>query len=125
MKKILLKSKNLDIDELFGRSDKKKESSHKTNVIIPKKVVFELDLDCKKATYKKVVTENLKGMITLTQHGIVMDDLKLKSANGLVKVNGRIFEEKNKQISIDGIFTFTNIDIKILFEQLDNLTGIP
>lgn len=114
----------LNLDQLVAGSTHEEEPSHSPTEpsasLIPKNVVFDLLVDCKRATYKQVVVENIYGNVSLNQYGIVLDNVKMKLAGGVAVASGRAFEEDNGQMSVDGLVQLNGVNIHTLFDQFDN-----
>ncbi|MEA3494569.1 MAG: AsmA-like C-terminal region-containing protein [Bacteroidota bacterium] len=121
-------SKHIQIDDFLKAEEeapkqveKTTESTENMNFVIPKNIKFELLINCKEAVYNNLITKNIKGKVSLSEAGVILDDLKLETADGMVELNGRLFEEKSNQLSVDGIIDLKGIDISKLLKQLDNL----
>ncbi len=113
-----IQSDYLFIDEwLLTESE---TSTEPFSLTLPEQVEAKVEINLDKVQYGGITALHVRGDMLAAGFGYVINSLSSDIFNGKITADVRLFQENPDEISLDGNFTLTGIDINQLFSSANN-----
>lgn len=116
----ILKSGNIDLDELLAANDKSAAGDTAYLLTMPEKINMELGVELEKLKFRRFEAENIKGKLQLKNKKLLASDLSLDAMDGTVKANGVVDGSFSNKVLISCDASIQNMDVNQLFYQFEN-----
>jgi hypothetical protein len=114
----VIQCKNLRVDDFITETSTGNDTSYKFS--FPVALTSNLNINIENLEYGKIQASNFTGQIIIENEVAEFKKVQFRTMGGFVQADGTIEQLKNKNLKTGIKAQLTNIDVPLLFYQLDN-----